>query len=75
MSDEKDPLVPEAVASGRARWRTASEKAFEKTPPWKKDWTTVSGAPVEPLAAPDTQPGFDFERDLGWPGGLLHSDA
>ena len=68
MSDEKDPLVPEAVASGRARWRKTSEKAFEKTPPWKKDWTTVSGAPVEPLAAPDTQPGFDFERDLGWPG-------
>ena len=21
-----------------------------------------------PLAGPDTQPGFDFERDLGWPG-------
>ena len=67
MSD-KDPLVPEAVAAGRRRWAEKSGKAFEKAPAWKKDWTTVSGAPVEPLAAPDTQPGFDFERDLGWPG-------
>ena len=65
---EKDPLVPEAVATGRARWKKASETSLAKSPPWKKDWTTVSGAPVEPLAAPDTQPGFDFERDLGWPG-------
>jgi methylmalonyl-CoA mutase, N-terminal domain len=67
MSD-KDPLVPESVAAGRERWKKAADKAFAKTPPWKRDWTTVSGAPVEPLAAPDTQPGFDFDRDLGWPG-------
>jgi len=67
MSD-KDPLVPEAVASGRKRWAGKAEKAFEKVPAWKKDWTTVSGAPVPPLSGPDSQPGFDFERDLGWPG-------
>jgi len=65
---EKDPLVPEGVAAGRRRWREASEKAFGKVPSWKKDWTTVSGAPVEPLAGPDTLSGFDPERDLGWPG-------
>ena len=65
---EKDPLVSPAVAAGRRRTAERADKAFAKTPAWKKDWTTVSGAPVEPLAAPDTQPGFDFERDLGWPG-------
>jgi methylmalonyl-CoA mutase N-terminal domain/subunit len=65
---EKDPLVPEGVASGRRRWKAAAEKTFAKSPTWKKDWTTVSGAPVEPLAGPDSQPGFDFDRDLGWPG-------
>jgi methylmalonyl-CoA mutase N-terminal domain/subunit len=65
---EKDPLVPPAVAAGRARWEEEARKALAKAPAWKKDWTTVSGAPVEPLAGPDTQPGFDFERDLGWPG-------
>ncbi len=65
---EKDPLVPEAVAAGRKRWREASENGFAKVPAWKKDWTTVSGAPVEPLVGPDTISGFDPERDLGWPG-------
>src|SRR5262252_7896207 len=67
MSD-KDPLVPEGVASGRKPWNEGSEKAFAKAPPWKRDWTTVSGAPVEPLAGPDTRPASDFERDIGWPG-------
>src|SRR5262245_1231278 len=65
---EKDPLVPAAGASGGKRWDESAKQAFERVPSWKKDWTTVSGAPVPPLAAPDTQPGFDFERDLGWPG-------
>src|SRR5499427_7852623 len=65
---EKDPLVPESVASGRKPWNEGSEKAFAKAPPWKRDWTTVSGAPVEPLAGPDTRPASDFERDIGWPG-------
>ena len=65
---EKDPLVPSAVAAGRARWEEEARKVLAKATVWKKDWTTVSGAPVEPLAGPDTQPGFDFERDLGWPG-------
>ncbi len=70
MSDPKhdDPTVAAATREGRKRWEQAAQQAFAKAPPWKKDWTTVSGAPVEPLAGPDTQPGFDFERDLGWPG-------
>ncbi len=65
---EKDPLVPESIAAGRGRWRKGAEKSFAKAPAWKNDWTTVSGAPIEPLAGPDTRPGFDYERDLGWPG-------
>ncbi len=65
---EKDPLVSATAAAGRKRWEKAASGALAKTPAWKKDWTTVSGAPVEPLAGPDTQPAFDFDRDLGWPG-------
>jgi methylmalonyl-CoA mutase, N-terminal domain len=65
---EKDPLVPEAISAGRRRWEDGSRKALGKAAHWKKDWTTVSGAPVEPLSGPDSQPGFDFDRDLGWPG-------
>ncbi len=65
---EKDPLVPADVASGRKRWEEGAKKAFDRVPAWKRDWTTVSGAAVPPLSGPDSQPGFDFERDLGWPG-------
>jgi methylmalonyl-CoA mutase N-terminal domain/subunit len=65
---ERDPLVPPAVAEGRKRWRESAEKEFAKVPPWKKDWTTVSGAPVDPLAGPDAIAGLDFDRDLSWPG-------
>src|SRR6266566_1931010 len=65
---EVDPTVPEGVRKGRLRWEEAVRDAFARRPPWKRDFTTVSGAAVDPLAAPDTQAGFDPERDLGWPG-------
>ena len=55
-TDEKevDPTVPERTREGRRRWEESAREAFVRRPPWKRDFTTVSGAPVEPLAAPDT---------------------
>ncbi|HEY3174100.1 MAG TPA: methylmalonyl-CoA mutase family protein [Thermoanaerobaculia bacterium] len=69
-ADEKrvDPTVPEAVWKGRRRWEESVREAFSRKPPWKRDFTTVSGAAVDPLAAPDTLAGFDSDRDIGWPG-------
>ncbi len=37
---------------------------------WKKDFTTVSGMEVNPLATPDDIAGLDYKRDLGTPGEL-----
>jgi methylmalonyl-CoA mutase N-terminal domain/subunit len=70
MSDEKDfdPTIPAAVREGRRGWEKSVAESFAKKPRWKRDFTTVSGAPVDPLAGPDTLAGFDPERDLGWPG-------
>jgi methylmalonyl-CoA mutase, N-terminal domain len=73
MSDKKpersrSPLVPEDVAKGREKWEKAAQESFEQRPAWKRDFTTVSSQEVPSLAGPDSQPGFDFERDLGWPG-------
>src|SRR3954452_10529842 len=70
MADEKsiDPTIPAATREGRERWKSAADRSFTKAASWKRDWTTVSGAPVEPLAGPDSVAGFDPERDLGWPG-------
>jgi methylmalonyl-CoA mutase N-terminal domain/subunit len=70
MSDngKSDPTVPRETREGRERWAEKSAETFAKKPAWKPDFTTVSGADVEPLGAPDSIAGFDFERDLGWPG-------
>src|SRR5512141_1745250 len=70
MSHDKhdDPTVPEATRAGRRRWDEESRKSFSAWPSWKRDFTTVSGASVDPLAGPDSLAGFDPERDLGWPG-------
>ncbi len=65
---QEDPTVPDATRQGRERWEKAAADSFRKKPAWKTDFTTVSGAEVDPLAGPDTLAGFDPERDLAWPG-------
>src|SRR5579872_4616358 len=50
------------------------EKAAVLTPPqekkaaWKKDFTTVSGMDVNPLARPEDIAGLEYDRDLSDPG-------
>ena len=39
-----------------------------KKAPWKKDFTTVSGMEVNPLATPDDIASLDFDRDVALPG-------
>ena len=63
-----DPTVPAEIRAGRERWEKTAAESFRKRAAWKSDFTTVSGAEVNPLAGPDTLAGFDPERDLGWPG-------
>ena len=63
-----DPTVSEETRTGRERWEKAAAESFQKKPARKSDFTTVSGAKVNPMAAADTVAGFDPERDLGWPG-------
>jgi methylmalonyl-CoA mutase N-terminal domain/subunit len=65
---KSDPTVAKETREGRKRWAEKAEQAFSKKPAWRSDFTTVSGAPVESLAAPDSVAAFDFDRDLGWPG-------
>ena len=64
------PLTPEQERVARAKdaWRKKVAEAFAKKPAWKGDFTTISSAEVNPLATPDDLAGFDFDRDLGWPG-------
>ncbi|HEY2325599.1 MAG TPA: methylmalonyl-CoA mutase family protein [Thermoanaerobaculia bacterium] len=39
-----------------------------KKAPWKKDFTTVSGMEVNPLATPDDIASLDFDREVALPG-------
>ena len=51
------------------RWRRdVLDPVATKKGSWKKDFTTVSGMEVTPLATPDDIAELDFSRDLGFPG-------
>jgi methylmalonyl-CoA mutase N-terminal domain/subunit len=62
-SEQMSLFAPEALAQVRkdhARWRTDAAKK----PAWKKDFTTISGMEVNPMAMPDDVASIDF----GLPG-------
>jgi methylmalonyl-CoA mutase N-terminal domain/subunit len=50
------------IAAGRARW----QERYDRAPKVERDFTTLSGAEVEPLYGP-TGPDDRMER-IGWPG-------
>src|SRR3954471_25039181 len=57
------------VETEKAAWRREMhDPLVAKKAPWKKDFTTVSGMEVNPLATPVDVAGLDFERDLAFPG-------
>jgi len=58
-----------AVKKEHARWRRDThDKVAGRKATWKKDFTTVSGMEVNPLATPQSVAELDFARDLGFPG-------
>ncbi|MCC6130988.1 MAG: methylmalonyl-CoA mutase, partial [Acidobacteria bacterium] len=63
-------LTPELerVAKAKEAWQQKVKDAFSKRSSWKKDFTTISSAAVNPLATPDDIASLSFETDLGWPG-------
>src|SRR5712691_700376 len=58
-----------AVREEEAKWRReVHDPLVAKKAPWKKDFTTVSGMEVNPLATPNDVASLDFERDVAFPG-------
>ena len=58
-----------AVRAKDARWRReVHDPMTAKKGPWKKDFTTVSGMDVNPMATPLDVENLDFGRDLAYPG-------
>ncbi len=58
-----------SIRQEESKWRReVLDPLTSKKAPWKKDFTTVSGAQVNPLSTPlDIEP-LDFTRDLEFPG-------
>ena len=52
--DPPDPTVPLETRRGRERWEKKAGEVFERKSARKTDFTTVSGAQVDPLAGPDS---------------------
>ena len=58
-----------AVREAGSKWRReVHDPVAAKKAPWKKDFTTVSGMEVNPLATPSDVANLDFDRDLAFPG-------
>jgi methylmalonyl-CoA mutase N-terminal domain/subunit len=58
-----------AIRREAVRWRReVHDPLTSKRGAWKKDFTTVSGMDVNPLATPTDIANLDFNRDLAFPG-------
>src|SRR6476661_7458006 len=60
-----------AIANEKRRWEESTvakslTKMPERVAPDK--FTTISGEPIDRIYTPADLPGFDYERDLGFPG-------
>ena len=60
--------VEARARAARQRWERARAEAEKLTPPWKTDFTTVSGMEVPALVTPEELGSFDPVSDLGVPG-------
>ncbi|HYM59378.1 MAG TPA: methylmalonyl-CoA mutase family protein [Thermoanaerobaculia bacterium] len=64
-----DRATLKSAVEEKERWRReVHDPVNRKKGPWKKDFTTVSGMEVNPLATPDDVAGLDLARDLPLPG-------
>lgn len=67
------PLTPEQqkVAGEQRRWEENTVAPSLKRLPERipaEDFTTISGEPINRIYTPADLPGFDYARDLGFPG-------
>src|SRR5689334_7060767 len=63
----KDDVL-DTMAEARRRWDAAKAKSEGQTPPWKKDFTTVSGMEVPHLVTAEQTSRIDPVQEIGIPG-------
>jgi len=62
MSSDKD--IMEKIAQDKMRWKNE----YDNAPKREGEFTTISGMEIDPLVTPLELKGFDFSKDLGFPG-------
>jgi methylmalonyl-CoA mutase N-terminal domain/subunit len=66
--------VPPASATPKERWeRETLDPALRRSPERAREFTTVSGRPIERLYTPGDIEGLDYGRDLGDPGAFPYA--
>lgn len=50
------------------KWKDQYDKTVSKFPERRKPFKTTSGYVIKPFYTPEDLPGFDYEKDLGYPG-------
>lgn len=50
------------------KWKEQYDKTVSKFPERRKPFKTTSGYVIKPFYTPEDLPGFDYEKDLGYPG-------
>ena len=67
MKKDEDPK--KNLKSGYQHWKNEGySKALRKPSPKKKEFTTISGKEIRELYTPLDLDGFDYQRELGFPG-------
>jgi methylmalonyl-CoA mutase, N-terminal domain len=56
------------IEGGFQKWNDQFQKQLAKAPEAKARFETISGLPVNPLYTPADVAGFDYSKDLGFPG-------
>jgi methylmalonyl-CoA mutase, N-terminal domain len=60
--------VERRARTARERWEEARRRSEAARPPWKGDFTTVSGMEVPELVTPEQTSGIDPVAEIGLPG-------
>jgi methylmalonyl-CoA mutase, N-terminal domain len=67
--EDENASSPRQASSGEQRWEEQVLKpSLEKSPERQREFTTLSGVPIERLYTPADLPTFDYSQELGDPG-------
>lgn len=64
-----DKNNPEKIVHEKERWKIEYDNASKRV----GDFTTISGMEIDPLVTPLDLKGFDYSRDLGFPGSFPYT--